>query len=57
VTAYKEVAAEEVARYHSKAIESSNNEYFEVTHKKWDELSGTMANVNKSITNWALSIG
>lgn len=56
VTAYKEVAAEEVARYHSKAIESSNYEYFKAIHEKWNELSGTMASLSKNITNFAKSM-
>lgn len=57
VTAYKEVAAEEVARYHSKAIESSNYEYFKATHAEWNRVAGTMADVNKSFANFTKSVG
>lgn len=56
ITAYKEVAGEEVARYHSKAIESSNYEYLKKSHEKWDKLSGIMSSFSKSVSNWAKSV-
>ncbi len=56
VTAYKEVAAEEVARYHSKAIESSNYKYFEATHEKFANLAKTMSDYNNSVASWTRSI-
>lgn len=56
VTAYKEVGAEEVARYHSKAIESSNNKYLEMAHKKWDKVSDSMNSFAKLMANWTKSV-
>lgn len=53
VTAYKEVALEEVARYHSKAIESSNNAYLEKSHEKWGKLSWVKNKFNKTFSNIA----
>lgn len=56
ITAYKEVAVGEVARYHSKTIESSNYEYLKKSHEKWDKLSGVMNSFNKFVSNWAKSV-
>jgi hypothetical protein len=56
ITAYKEVAAEEVARYHSKAIESSNNEYLQKAHEKWSTVSGYMNSFAKAVSNWTKSV-
>lgn len=56
VTAYKEVGVEEVARYHSKTIESSNNSYLEKSHEKWDKLSGVRNTFIKTLSNWVKSI-
>jgi hypothetical protein len=53
--AYKEVAMEEVARYHWKIIEASNYTYLKDSHKKMDILSGVMNTFVKILGNIARS--
>jgi len=56
ITAYKEVAMEEVARYHSKEIETSNYKYLKAAHEKWDKLSDSMNTFAKLVSNWSKSV-
>lgn len=55
ISSYKEVALDEVTRYHGKIIESSNYTYLKESHKKNDSLSGIMNTFVKILWNIARS--
>lgn len=55
ISAYKEVAMDEITRYHGKIIESSNYTYLKDSHEKSDTLSGIMSTFVKILWNIARS--
>lgn len=55
ITSYKEVAMEEVARYHGKAIEESNAKYLNESHEKMGTLGGVWDTFLKIFGNIARS--
>lgn len=49
--AYKEVALEEIARYHRDRIEKSSKKYLESSHEKMDKFTNVFQSFLKKMSN------